>query len=506
MQIAMNELFIFFRNSFEHKIYAIFVLLFIFGCGHRTGVRGKMPEENRFRRVVLEEHLYNPMELEIAGDGNIYIIQTNGQLIKINPATRARKLIGAIKNADNSEFGLIGMALDPHFARDHWIYLQYFLPDIPDKIAQVSRFTILNDSLDLRSEKKYVQIPYDNTCCHTAGSMSFDANGNLYFSTGDNTTAFETTYSPHDERAGHEFANDLRAAANSMDLRGKICRIHPEDDGTYTIPRDNLFADAKMGRPEIYIMGCRNAYRLFADQQTNTLFWGEIGPDAGVDSSRGPRGYDEFNIATKAGNYGWPLFIGNNFAYPHIDFATNKILDTPDPSNPVNRSRLNTGAQILPPAHPATIYYPYSKSEKFPSLGEGGRAAIGGPVYHYDAGMKSEIKFPEYFDRGWFIGDWMRNWLKVVHLDDDWQVEKIDDLMPSEKFNKPIDLAFSPLDGAQYILEFGVAWGPNPEARLVRIEYNAGNRSPLAVLEADKESGKEPLTVSFSGRRSFRCI
>src|SRR5687767_10321968 len=186
-----------------------------------------MPEENRFSRVVLRENLYMPMELEVATDGNIYMIEANGRLSKVNPQTKAIKLIGTIKNSDNGEHGLIGMALDPRFDRNHWIYLHYFLPDRPDRVAQVSRFTIIDDSLDLMSEKKYLQIPYDKTCCHTAGSMAFDSKGNLYFSTGDNTDAFETTYSPHDERAGHELANGKRSAANSMDLRGKICRIHP---------------------------------------------------------------------------------------------------------------------------------------------------------------------------------------------------------------------------------------------------------------------------------------
>ncbi len=473
------------------------------GCRNNEHTTGTMPDEDRFKRVVLQEHLYNPQELEITEDGSVYFIQTNGLLMNVHPETNAIKQIGYIKNSDNGEFGLIGMALDPHFSTNHHIYLHYFLPDIKEKIAQVSRFTLVNDSLDLATEKKLVQIPYDNTCCHTAGSMSFDANGNLYFSTGDNTTAFETTYSPHDEREGHEIANDLRAAANTADLRGKICRIHPEEDGTYTIPEGNLFSDKKMGRPEIYIMGCRNAYRIYVDKPGNTLYWGEIGPDAGVDSSRGPRGYDEFNIATKAGNYGWPLFIGNNIAYPHIDFATGQLLDTPDPAKPTNKSRLNTGSQLLPPAQPATIYYPYAKSDKFPSMGEGGRAAIGGPVYHYNAQLKSSIQFPEYFDNAWFIGDWMRNWLKVVRLNDDKQLKKIEDLMPSEKFNKPIDMAFSPYDGALYMLEFGVAWGPNPEARLVRIEYNAGNRAPVAQLTTDRESGPQPLTVSLSAGSSF---
>src|SRR5678816_2056886 len=101
IQPALSKSFLFHGNLRENKIYVLFALLFISGCGHKAGVHGKMPEENRFRRVVLEEHLYNPMELEIADDGNIYIIQTNGQIIKVNPATRATKLIGTIKNSDN---------------------------------------------------------------------------------------------------------------------------------------------------------------------------------------------------------------------------------------------------------------------------------------------------------------------------------------------------------------------------------------------------------------------
>lgn len=153
------------------------ISLLIPGCEHMVGRNDYKPEENRFRRVVLAEHLYNPMELEVADDGSVYFIQTNGDLFKTDPQNRLTKIIGNIRNSDNSEFGLIGMALDPNFTRDHWIYLQYFLPDIPNKIAQVSRFALSNDSLDLSSEKRYVQIPYENTCCHSAGSMSFDSNG-----------------------------------------------------------------------------------------------------------------------------------------------------------------------------------------------------------------------------------------------------------------------------------------------------------------------------------------
>ena len=58
-------------------------------------------------------------------------------------------------------------------------------------------------------------------------------------------------------------------------------------------------------------MGNRNPYRIAVNKETGTVYWGEIGPDAGEDSPRGPRGYDEFNQAKEAGFYGWPYFIGN---------------------------------------------------------------------------------------------------------------------------------------------------------------------------------------------------
>ena len=63
-------------------------------------------------------------------------------------------------------------------------------------------------------------------------------------------------------------------------------------------------------------MGHRNPYRISVDQKNGNLYWGEVGPDAPTDSLdiRGPQGYDEVNQAKKPGNFGWPYFIGNNYA------------------------------------------------------------------------------------------------------------------------------------------------------------------------------------------------
>ena len=91
-----------------------------------------------------------------------------------------------------------------------------------------------------------------------------------------------------DERPGRSPWDSQKSAANPNDLRGKIYRIHPEADGTYTIPKGNLFPPGTPGtRPEVYVMGNRNPFRISIDQKTGYLYWGEVGPDA-VENQRNP--------------------------------------------------------------------------------------------------------------------------------------------------------------------------------------------------------------------------
>ncbi len=194
--------------------------------------------------------------------------------------------------------------------------------------------------------------------------MAFDSSGNLFISIGDNTNPFGDShgYAPIDERPDRTDFDAQRSSGNTNDLRGKILRIHPEPDGSYTIPPGDLFPMENIeGKPEIYVMGTRNSFRISIDPKTSWLYWGDVGPDAGKDSIQGTRGYDEINQARKAGNFGWSYFVGNNNAYNYVDFATGKIGKSFDPKVPINESPRNTGAKKLPPAQPAFIYYPYVK-------------------------------------------------------------------------------------------------------------------------------------------------
>ncbi|HZI52821.1 MAG TPA: PQQ-dependent sugar dehydrogenase, partial [Chitinophagaceae bacterium] len=398
------------------------------------------------------------------------------------------------------EDGLLGLNKDPNFATNHWIYLFYSDPVKSQNV--LTRYTLNGDVLDLKSKKVLLVVPTQREqCCHTAGSIAWDKDGNLYLSTGDNTSPRATAYAPIDEREDRGPWDAQKSSSNTNDLRGKIIRIKPMPNGTYTIPDGNLFAKGTpQTKPEIFTMGHRNPFRISVDQKTGFVYWGEVGPDAGADSTKGPAGQDEVGQARKAGNYGWPYFVGDNKAYPRVDFATNTIGDKYDASRPVNTSPNNTGLHELPPAQKAFIWYPYGESKEFPLVGTGGRNAMAGPVFYADAFKKAARPFPNYYDGKLFAYEWMRGWIMSVTLDKDGNYVSMERFMPGYKFSNPMDMEFAE-NGDLYMLEYGSGWFTgNDDARLIRIEFNAGNRKPSIELAADKPGGSLPFTVNLSSK------
>jgi len=467
------------------------------------------PEENRFTKVVLGQKFEEPVELAVLPDERVLFIERRGFLNLYTPASNRVRRIATIpvstKYADSSqaEDGLLGLAADPRFAANGWIYM-YYSPAGPEPKNVLARYQMKGDSLDLGSRKVLLEVAVQrDKCCHTGGSIAFDGKGNLYLSTGDNTNPFAIGYAPIDERSGRSPWDAQKSSANTNDLRGKIIRIHPEPDGTYTIPDGNLFpSGTAKTRPEIYTMGHRNPYRMSVDSRTGFVYWGEVGPDANIDSAgRGPRGYDEVNQARQAGNFGWPHFVGDNKAYfktTFIDSATVTGGAQFDPGRPVNNSPNNTGLSDLPPARSAFIWYPYGPSLEFPVVGSGGRTAMAGPVLHRDQFRDAARPFPQWYDGKLFIYEWMRGWIIAVTMDAKGDLASMERFMPSQKFSNPIDMQFGP-NGDLYVLEYGTAWFQgNDDARLVRIEYNAGNRKPIVAVGVDRPAGALPMRVMLS--------
>ncbi len=459
----------------------------------------RVPADEHFRVDTVAEGFVDAMEIAVTPKGYVFVIERTGALKIVNPTSGEVKLIETLpvelrEKEFARECGLLGITLDPQFKKNSWLYL-YYSPK-GEALHRLARYEF--DGKKIHSPKTLLEVPQDpeNGTCHEGGSLTFGPDGCLYLSTGDNTCPFKSNGSaPIDEGPERKWFDAQRSAANTNDLRGKILRIKPTADGSYTIPEGNLFpkGTAKT-RPEIYVMGCRNPYRISVDQKSNYLYWGKVGPDAGKDSSRGPRGYDEINQARQAGNFGWPYFSGDNKPYADYDFVTKKVGEKFDPTKPINSSVNNTGLTELPPAQPAFWHYPRA-------------SACAGPVFHADRFPSGGSGLPNELDGCLIVYDWTSTWIRVIKLDEKGDIEWNEPWLAKFRFVHPGDMEMGP-KGELYILEYGSAWYDGKDGKLKRVTYSETPQAIEVPASDPRMAGlpaDHPGTALISGTTCLAC-
>src|SRR5688572_27710160 len=265
------------------SLWCVLVALFAFPAA----AGAQAPADDEFEVTALAkgaDKTGEPIAMAVLPDRRVLHTSRDGRVWRTT-ANATTSLAGTIPVYSHDEDGLQGIAIDDDFATNRWVYVYYAPPlstpggDAPGNGAgpssfdafkghnQLSRIKLAaNNTLDLASEQKILQVPTDRgICCHNGGEIDFDAAGNLYLSTGDDANPFESDgYAPIDERSTRNPAFDAqRSSANTNDLRGKLLRISVQADGSYTIPAGNLFTPGTLGtRPEIYAMGFRNPFRF----------------------------------------------------------------------------------------------------------------------------------------------------------------------------------------------------------------------------------------------------
>ncbi|WP_406221327.1 ThuA domain-containing protein [Streptomyces decoyicus] len=472
------------------------------------------------------------------GEGTVHIWDPKTKKVTLAGSVTVFGNKGGGDELVKNEEGLLGIELDPGFLSNGWIYLHYTPHSRIDRDAhmaerRVSRFTLnqKTNKLDLSSEKVLLAWPVQiHSCCHAGGGMAWDSRNNLYIATGDNNSSqFSDGYSgnnPAPNYKGVSFADARRTAGNTHNLNGKILRIHPEQDGTYTLPEGNLFTGKETDegggktRGEIYVMGVRNPSRISVDKKTDTLYAGWVGPDAGTPSTTwGPAKYDTFAVITHASNRGWPFCMGNKQPY--------RDRNLPDPAKPLgwydcdhlkNESPNNDGLVNIPPAEANNIWYSpqgggpdyprdangipsYQLSEQkllLPWLKGGGQAAMDGPVYRFDADSASKDTWPAYWDGKWFVGDFYDGDQPrhAVVMDPKTagsgglpaHAESLDKIVPvgADGIRNLMGWTFGP-DGALYVLDYGRGFfTSDPKSALWRISYQGGEPTPLPQQLARK--------------------
>jgi PKD repeat protein/type 1 glutamine amidotransferase len=484
-----------------------------------------------------------------------------GTIHSYDPATKQVKLLTTLPVMGNrgsgselvkNEEGLLGIVPDPKFAENGWLYV-YWMPhasiDREKRIGQrtISRLTYdkATQTIDQATRKDLMQWPVQiHSCCHAGGGMAFDNKGNLYVGSGDNNSSEGSSgYSGNNwtaEYQGISFQDARRTAGNSNDLAGKIIRIHPEPDGTYTIPEGNLFppGTAKT-RPEIYVMGVRNIARLAIDPVHQWLTAGWVGPDASSPSpTLGPAKYETATIITAAGNHGWPYCMGNRQPYRDRSNTDATVLTGwYDCDNVKNNSPRNTGIVDLPPVRDNMIWYSpdgggpvfplrsdgsgiptYNAADATytqPYLRGGGQAIMSGPTYHRElVNANSGVAWPSYWNDKWFIGDESNAQNRVAVTVDPAGVphqappafaETLRSIIPSGNNNTTLqswmDAKFGP-DGALYMLDYGGGFfSLHPNQKLIRVTYQGGPATPAPAATSVAVQNK-PLTIAFTGSRS----
>ncbi|WP_327107492.1 PQQ-dependent sugar dehydrogenase [Nonomuraea glycinis] len=510
------------------------VILMPVGAAQATGITAPPPDD-QFQKVTLNDHPGEPIDLAVLPDSRVLHTTRAGVVWLHDPKTGLNTVAAELDVYQHDEEGLQSIALSPGFGtgakKDDWVYLYYSPPldtpiddpatptvnegDAPftgtpadfapfKGLIRLSRFRLTGATLDLRTEQRVLDVPVDRgICCHVGGDIVFDAQGNLYLSTGDDTNPFSSDgYTPIDERADRNPAFDAqRSSGNTNDLRGKVLRIKVGANGSYTIPRGNLFRPGtKATRPEIYAMGLRNPFRIELNRSTGELYVADYSPDANAaNPQRGPAGHGKWTTIRKSGNYGWPYCATAQLPYRDYDFATGTSGAAFSCTAPVNDSPHNTGLRELPPVSQPNVWYSYGASQEFPKLGTGGIGPMAGPAYDYDpraAHGRASVAWPRYYDGVPLFYEWTRDYVKAFHQDG----RRIEDVLPSIVFDNPMDLEFGP-DGALYVLEYGDGYfQENPDAQLARIDYigRDGNHSPIPAAAASVTAGLAPLTVQFT--------
>lgn len=462
--------------------------------------------------------LDQPVKMSILPDGRVFVCEMWSGKIKLFTPNSGLAEVGSITvYSDAVENGLLGIAADPSFATNNWVYVMYSRKlsgstfnagdgNVSPHEHVLARMTFANGKL---GNAKDILTFRRQSKRHAAGGLSFNtATGDLYIPTGDDVYPLvaETYWGGRNET--NAYLCDLATAANTNDLRGKVLRIKPLPFAdsqtpapgvgtTYSIPDGNLFPKGTdKTRPEIYTMGHRNPYKINVDPVSGVGLIGEVGPDApGPDAARGPTGSDEFNLVTGAGNFGWPFAIADNQPYVAFNGEAYTKGTTFDLKSLKNKSKFNTGLEDLPPAIGAMGYYNALNSQAGANkpFGGGAESAISGPYYRYDA-AKPAVRMPAYFHGKWIVGDYSRGKVWALELDPNKALKQVDLLW---NVNTVIDLAIGP-EGDLYVLTLG---GSN-DGTLYKMQYKGTQYAATSCSQYVLPSASTGIGSSLAAREA----
>ena len=423
-----------------------------------------------------------PTDMAFLPDGRMLVLQKSGEVIIVDDpsvanSTKAIYMDLSAEIENSREAGLLNIEVDPNFDENGYFYLLY--TDLAEQRTTVSRFTHQeNDggatSTADPSDKTVLWREYDTYSQkdHQGGGMAIayepiDADDpspyKMYITIGEEFEGENAQDLTHDDGKVHRInLTDGSVPTDNPYYDPVAAAAYTPGVNTQTsisTSAENLALDPEGVMTTIFSYGLRNPFRAEYDQESGTLWIGEVG-------GNGRYATEDIHIAAPGANHGWPGDEGY-------------LLDPNDPGNPIY----------------SYIHASAPGQDQLPSYGDSGSSVSGGVVYRGD-------QFPDEYRGVYFYGDWVRNWIRYLEIDySSGEPVLVSDNHFKNASGQVLTFAEAPDGTLYYITTFQTGNIFNFEGAVNRLEYSSTNKAPggtgIILDPGENSSLTAPYTVTF---------
>ncbi len=498
------------------------------------GAAGAVTLPAGFQQTTVFTGLERPMDVEIAPNGRVFVAEKSGFVKTYSNLADTTPTIAADLRTQVHNFsarGLMSIAVDPNYPSQPYIYVYYTLDakigetpplygdangtwdscakatlGLDENCVAAGRISRLKLAGEVMAGQEQVLV--EDWCqqypVHTGGGLDFGADGYLYFTGGDGSTATFWDYgqtgtpsnpcadppgtigslmsSPTSE-GGRLRVQDLRTAGDPTGLDGTLIRIDPRTGAG--APGNPLLDSPDANERRILAYGLRNSVQLAIRPGTNDVWIGDRGG-----------GYweelDRVRDTSFVRNFGWPCYEGglNAAGDPYTRIRPRSLEEALD----ICMNLYAAGNETVAP------YWGYDHELNIVPNEACAKNATGGPAGALLSGLSfypaAGGSFPAQYGKSLFFADRLRNCIFALLPGSDGLPERANVMLFASDAMRPTDLETTPAGDLLYVDQ-------NTD-EIHRISYvgNPGNRAPTAVLTSDRVTGPAPLSVKLDATTS----